>query len=250
MRSPVLRRFPAFLGVFLLMPILVGVEESEHDSSSVDFVVAGGHGSYAARVVQGGCGGTVVNRVQLPFDDVGGSIGYRPAYPFEFRLNGGTLSQSIVAENDADERDEVENAYINPAFAIESVPFGLGVGVLCARRDLRMGDDLLSTVSPTAHFRFGTPRLYGSVSMLEGIPLFSGGGFIDLGIGIRPNRRFSCWTGISLPGPYDKTGLLLETDLAVYGGLRARMTGRLGGSEGVKERAFSLGLDYRVSWKR
>ena len=146
----------------------------------------------------------------------------------------------------------VSAQYVNPNVAIELRRFGLGLGIVAADAPLHrllLLDEgewhRAEGVLPSGHLRIGSRRGYFSLRLLEGMPLVSGGGLLNAGIGFEPAPNAAVWIGLSAPGPYDRPGGLMEAAIPVRRDLHLQIGARYGSTAGVPEYGFSIGLSYR-----
>jgi hypothetical protein len=246
-----------YLSLIFLLPLVVGVETGKKDSSETNIKLAGGAGSYA--YISRGCGGQVLEKHKIPFEDFGFSFDHKFKFPVRVGLRGGNIWEkgrhSLDEGNSVSKR--ITNFYVNPDIALEWRYFGIGGGFFSAMKDLCWGSGYVgyegrpSTMrnSPSGHLRLGSPTLYFSIHMMESVPLYSGGGYLDLGLGGKAGRRVSYWLGLGTPGPFDTGGFLLKTNIKLKGNWHLDLAGRLGESEGISENAVSFGLNYRFITK-
>jgi len=241
-----------FVSFLILLPLVAGVENTNRDSTETNLKIAGGLGSYA--YITRGCEGEVLTKEKIPFKDTGFSFDHKFKAPLKVGLRCGYIwdkkdrateyidwiDTMIIVENS-------NNFYLNPDLSFEGKRFGIGVGPFFAQKTLygREGEEL-GKILPSWHIRIGSRKLYFSANMLENVPLYSGGGYADLGVGGAVNPNFSYWIGLGSSGPYDNSGLLLKTNFKLHRNWYLDLTGRLGQSEGVSESAISAGLNYRV----
>jgi len=113
----------------------------------------------------------------------------------------------------------ITTSYINPYFSVEKETVGFGLGVVLADNQLwrdevrEYGEHDKASTFPTGHLRLGElDKLYLKASLWEGVPIYSGGGMFNLGVGLHPGpvEVYAAWeTG----GPYTDSGLLLRGSL-------------------------------------
>lgn len=228
-----------FLGFLFILPLVVGAQVGENDSSMTNIKFGGGAGSYA--YVTRGCEGQVIRKKRIPFRDIGFSFDHKFKFPVRVGLRGGHIWDKTVYSPD----ETITNFYLNPHVSLELRSFGIGAGLCSAQKELSAKKSGSETTLPSWHLRLGSRKLYFSIHMLENVPIYSGGGFVNLGFGGRAGRETSCWFGVSSPRPYDGLGFLVKTNFKLQGNWYLDLAGRLGQSEGVSESAFSLGLNYR-----
>jgi hypothetical protein len=241
-----------FVSFFMLLPLVVGVQNANNDSTETNFKIAGGLGSYA--YITRGCEGEVLTKEEIPFKDAGFSFDHKFRSPVKIGLRGGYIWDNrdrateyidwidtlIIVENS-------DNFYLNPDLSFEGRWFGIGAGPFFAQKTLygREGGEWGKSL-PSWHIRIGSKKGYFSMNMLENIPLYSGGGYLNLGVGGSASPNFSYWIGLGSSGPYDNVGFIAKTDIRLKSNLYLDLAGRLGTSEGVSESAISAGLNYRV----
>ena len=81
--------------------------------------------------------------------------------------------------------------------------------------------------------------------VLEGLPVYSGGGVFDMGIGAVSSRaRF--WSGLTFGGIYDGVGLLFNLSFNAGRHLELGTNLRLGASEGEEEYGIGITLGWRL----
>jgi len=228
-----------YLGFLFLLPLVVGVQVGKNDSTETNIKVAGGAGSYA--YITRGCEGQVLTKDKVPFKDFGFSLDHKFRFPVRVGLRGGNIWERNRYYPDK----RITNSYLNPNLSFEWRRFGIGAGPFFAQKDLptREGGKLRRN-SLSWHLRLGSPKLYFSIHMLESVPLYSGGGYINLGLG-GASRKVSYWFGLGIRGPYDTEGFLIKTNFKLKENWYLDLAGRLGQSEGVSESAVSFGLNYK-----
>jgi hypothetical protein len=246
-----MRKITKILSFFVVLPLLIGVENDEKDSTETNFKIAVGQGSYA--YVTRGCEGEVLTKDKIPFTDFGFSADHKFKSPIKIGLRSGYISDEIpVSSVYYDDYksylfEDRTNFYFNPDFSLEWKWFGIGAGPFFAQKTLYGSEgETWGKTLPSGHIRLGTKSAYISINMLENVPLYSGGGYLDLGYGVRASRNFSFWLGMGTSGPYDYIGFVAKTNLRLKGNLHFDLAGRLGSSEGISENAISMGLNYRM----
>lgn len=223
-----------------MLPLVVGVQGNNKDSTETNIKLAGGVGSYA--YITRGCEGQVISKNKIPFKDLGFSFDHKFKFPVRVGLRGGRIWERDISFPDS----EITNFYLNPDLSLEWKWFGIGAGHFVAQRVLYNWDSKNLT---SGHLRLGSPEGYFSIHLLESFPFYSGGGYLSMGGGGKASRRLSYWLGISYPGPYDALGFLIKTNFKLKGNLYLDLAGRLGSSEGISENAISVGLNYRFITK-
>jgi hypothetical protein len=238
-----------YLGILFLLPLVVGVQGNNKDSTVTNIKLAGGTGSYA--YITRGCEGQVLSKHKIPFEDFGFSIDHKFKFPVRVGLRGGNIWERNRYSFDGIDSpsEKITNFYINPNLSLEWKWFGIGAGFFSAKKDLYWRDMGSARKLPSGHLRLGSPQLYLSAHLMESVPLYSGGGYLNFGLGGQASRRVSYWLGFGTPGPYDNGGFLIKTNIQVKGNWHLDLGGRLGSSEGISENAISVGLNYRFITK-
>jgi len=126
----------------------------------------------------------------------------------QFPVNVDSIATAIGSDTD--------NIYVNPYIAAEGTWFGSGVGVILASERLRLGEiehhpeDIGSNVALSGHLRVGKRSLlYASASAGESVPIYSGGGFFNYGIGVDIPVGLDLWAG-KAQGPWLGDDFLLK----------------------------------------
>jgi hypothetical protein len=236
-----------YLGFSLLLPLVIGMPVGEDDTTQMSMKVAGGVGSYA--YITRGCEGQVLTKEDIPFQDIGFSFDYKVKSPVQVGIRAGKIWEKYkyAVYTDGIEFKEMTNSYLNPHISLEGKWLGLGAGPFFAKKYLpRRGDRQWDKCLPSWHLRIGNPKFYFSIHMLENVPIYSGGGYIDLGLGGTPSRKVGYWLGLGTEGPYDNVGFVAKTVFQIKGSWYLDLAGRLGSSQGISESAVSVGLNYRL----
>lgn len=241
------------LSFFAVLPLLIGVENDGKDSTETNLKIAGGLGSYA--YVTRGCEGQVLTKDKIPFNDFGFSVDHKFRSPVKIGLRSGYISDQIPVSSvyyddyKSSLFEDRTNFYLNPDFSLEWKGFGIGAGPFFAQKTLDVSEDEKGEETfPSGHIRLGTKKLYFSVNVLEDVPLYSGGGYANMGMGFGI-KSSTWWIGLS-GGPYDAAGLVAKTNFKLFRNWHLDLAGRLGSSEGISENAMSMGLNYRIIGKK
>jgi hypothetical protein len=140
---------------------------------------------------------------------------------------------------------EYEYSYWNPYVALESPYVGLGIGYLSEAPAYEFGENESSTPL-SAHLRFGNySALHFLGTLNENLPLTSGGGYINLGVGYPAGNRAQMFTGFSAT-PYDQLGLIQKISWQLSDRFDLDLNGRVGNAGGKFEGGISLGLRYHL----
>ncbi len=247
----------ALLTIVLALPVSVEVPNSDstRGGGETRVSVTGSVGRYA--LIDRGCDGQVLR--SHPHDygeggleavhtmDNGMSVGVRAGVhrekltERERRTDYSTYPYRdtvIVHESDW------HNSYVNPALAYEGTSGGFGMGVIVARRPFVTTSGSDQWILPSFHARVG--RLDGRylrAAYMESVPLYSGGGYLELGLGAHVTRQWDMYAGLS-GGPFDGPGLALRTEYRAFPHLAITARTRLGRSGGENQSGVALGLSY------
>lgn len=151
--------------------------------------------------------------------------------------------------------------YVNPYFSVEARKVGFGLGIvrselpLRTQKKTRVPEDVGKgrDTQPSFHLRLGPrDKAYVSYSLWEGIPIYSGGGMHNTGIGFRMGRHIDFWAGYAFGGPYQSNGALLQATLGATSPVAVDVSFRVptdyrgaGGLNTISELGGSVGLRFR-----
>jgi hypothetical protein len=100
------------------------------------------------------------------------------------------------------------------------------------------------SVQPTADIRIGgRPGLYFSTSFLSNMPLGTGGGVYDIGLGTMPDGGGSFWIGLAFL-PYEEGALALKADIPLLTNLSVNPRFQVRSGD-ASEYGVSIGLSGR-----
>jgi len=231
MRRSSLWKFKIVLVPLLLFPYIVAFSPNP-DSSYTTLEFAAGTGSYAK--VSRDCSGRVVSVKDVPFQDGGMSVDH---YFSSFRVG----AKAGVAHNGLDEIFDLDGSsasYFNPNIGLNTKYFGLDVGGMFYGPKSRYA----SAVFPTGALRFGKFNgTYVSFSLASNLPLMTGGGLLDMGLGFnlgRPHSRL--WLGLC-GGPHGAVSI--KGDIPVSDKLLLDLRGQVGSNEHLE---YGLSAGTRV----
>jgi hypothetical protein len=242
------KHFSILIIILALWPYLVAFTPEPGDSSSTSVEIGVGTGSYAH--VSRDCAGNVTGVTDIPFTDAGVSLDHKvKGGPLHVGAKAGIFSrsdQNRPAEPfwyDAyhDEVRQAENTarYINPNVGIEAPYIGVNFGVVFMDRmgggienrsiSCQSGYDPL--VHPSWKLRIGyLDSWYFQSSYYNNIPIVTGGGIIDFGVGFNGgSERSSFLVGLGAV-PYDSPVLSIKYDYRIqeHIGLGLRASGHTG----------------------
>ncbi|HXV12840.1 MAG TPA: hypothetical protein VEC56_01410 [Candidatus Krumholzibacteria bacterium] len=232
------------------------------------FTLGAGGGRYYREVYPFG---TECSSTQVPFEqeyaDVGfefdhqasrtGHLGVRAGY-----ISGdATLATGAILDGTVDATTivgERSTWYVNPYFSVEKKGFGIGAGgmlssnplLLSGQEDYPVDDDV--SLYPTGHVRLGSlSQFYISGHLLEGVPVYSGGGALMAGAGLRMFPSLELYAAYCAEGPYQNEAWLGRVTIDLHRSWVLMTTLRFPTSyqlEPDDEYGMSFGLSYR--WYR
>lgn len=241
----------AFVGLFpLQIPI------APKDSSETNFRVSGNWGQYAH--ISRGCEGNVLDKEKIPFREIGFSIDHKTRSPLRLGIHSSYIFTKKASEmveyydqylgyyqKYSKENSPIEIFIVNPFINAEWKNFAIGGGYLGASRSILDGNDDSNEHSFSGYLRIGNPRsVYADALIFHATPVFAGNCF-KLGLGFRPKPALGCWVGFGVK-PYDRTGLIVKTDMRLKQHLYLETLIRLGNIENIWENAVGLGLTYKL----
>jgi|GEM_PF-5834077 len=262
-------------GILILLPVVVGVQKERSDSLFTDLTFGAGAGSYAGRYFTrhyspaSGCDGGgyqyVEHRKKISFKDAGFGIETQLSKTFRLGLRTGYITDKRVKYIGQDYNSfklESKTSYIfNPHFSLDWGAGGLGFGPLFATKGIYYPSSkpedyakrkYIAKTLINYHVRLGNPKtICASLSHLENIPLISGGGYLNYGLGTEAIPRVSLWVGGSSSKPFDKGALLLKVGVKLSPHWSVHSVYRSGETRGerhsthIEEKAFSVRLNYR-----
>jgi len=227
-----------------------------------------------------GYGGATTREIKTTLDfeedfvDVGGEIDFRPGdEPLHLGVRGGYIWEqaTFVGERPVNPLNgevvevppgvELTNEYwyVNPCFGVETDNFGLGMGIIISEQPLRTDNKLSypidrdQAIQPSFHIRFGPlDRIYFNYRLWENVPVYSGGGAHNVGMGLQLGRHVGAWGGVSAGGPYRTNAALFKATLGSSSmaavNISARVPMEYEGHDGVtliEESSFSMSLRFR-----
>jgi hypothetical protein len=209
--------------------------------SSTTATVAGGGGHYA--IIDRGCEGEVLRVRHVQFDDRAADIEHRFANGLTLGVRGGQVTEkadpTVIAQ-----AGELTNTYVNPNVGWDGRKFGFGVGWVRSQYRFEVNGYGRRQIDPSFHLRFGSRAgTYFRIGYMESMPLLSGGGYLDTGIGTHPWRNLDVYGGFSWM-PYDQTGLSVRASYRVLPQWALSARGRVGFSHDANENALALGVTF------
>jgi hypothetical protein len=223
----------------LVLPVAIEAPGPE-GGSATSVSAAAGAGSLA--LVARGCEGRVLRADKLQLRDAAAAVEHHFPGPVSVGVRAGVT--------DIRELSYVTR-YVNPHASLDWTYAGLGGGYIYSNQTIYTGGELGFETDQhnfgSGHLRVGrADRIYLLMSVAEGMPLYSDGGLFELGIGFKPHSRVQALATLSAL-PYDAAGLGLHARIETTPNLYLDLGGRLGGSEGVAENAWKVGVTYRAT---
>jgi hypothetical protein len=274
-------------GVLMVLPIVVGVQKPPKDSLYTDLTIGAGEGSYANTYYTrtyspgggGGCdggGGSWKHKIasdwiyqehhkKIGYKDAGTGVETRISEKAKLGLRTGYIKDTRVQVfDDTVVTFQNKTSYIfNPHLSFDWSSFGFGLGVVVTSaeglyypsfkaEDYFNGKGNTITTMPSYHLRLGNPKyVYTSISYLENVPIVSGGGYLNYGIGTEAIPYISLWVGAGHKKPFEKNSILVKAGIKLSRNLALNFAYRSDKSNGyltnnpIKENAFSVKMNYR-----
>lgn len=205
------------------------------------------------------------HRKRIGFQDAGFEVDHQMAKNFKLGFRTGYISDKRVKYLGDDYNSvtlEPQTSWIfNPYFSLEGKGIGFGLGPLYASEGIYYPSSnaedyakhkFISKALLSYHVRLGSLKaVYASLSHLENIPLISGGGYLNYGIGTEAIPRISLWVGGSSGKPFDKgawlfkAGARLTPHWSIHSVYRSGETRGDYSTKRISEKAFSVRLNYR-----
>lgn len=218
--------------------------------------IAGGYGHYA--FMARNCEGRVIDQVPVRTKDVGAAVDHRFAgQPVRIGIRAGGTRDEIGRGKDSlrfanvPQNRTLTNRYVNPFIEVDGEDAGFSVGYVFHTDEFpTAGENARNQVDHpandlSAHLRVGRrDERYFQLSWMEGVPIYSDGGYLTLGVGgTLPARRFEGFIGIGAGGPMEGGGPMLRGSYALTPALRLQLMlhGNTSGAATV-----GLGAEYRI----
>ncbi len=162
-------------------------------------------------------------------------------------MRGGWIHDEVadpdsLPEGTSSERDI---AYLNPWLGVEKYWFGICAGGVISTEKFPTAGADEERIPFSAGLRAGPPRIHAFVSIMESVPLQSGGGYLRLGLGTSRPGRYDVWAGVASE-PHDESGLALGAEVRVAPSVSVLARARLGESEDIKENSIAGGVRFHL----
>jgi hypothetical protein len=238
------RRAVAILA--LLVPYIVGFTPSPEDSSWTTISIGAGTGSYAH--VGRDCSGNVVSVEDMPYNDA--AVGIERVTPGPlYGVKAGFFHVNAETHSGYLRHPAQSSRYVNPYIGKEWHGAALRFGVAVFDNDASGNGERTplkwdESAIPTVELRIGgRPGFYFTTSFGSNMPLGTGGGVFDLGIGTMFGGGGSCWFGMAAL-PYEEGALALKADIPVLTNLSLNPRFQVRSGD-ASEYGLSLGLSAR-----
>ncbi len=245
---------PVFTMMVLVLPF--GYQPDNPDSSSMSIGVYGGMGQAVA--VLRDCSGRISETAPYEFREGAVAVGISQVSgdaQVLMGIKGGWLRADDVltdTEDDTEKYRDRRSSYINPNISVEGAYTGAGFGLLFGDVPLFAEDVTLDPtemqrvdVGVTGHLRAGSlSEVYFLLSLNETLPLYSGGGLFNAGVGYPVGRDVRLFTGFAL-GVQEKPGFLQQATISIPDQpVQLHLAGRLGAPNDRDENSGSVGITW------
>jgi len=240
--------------VLLTVPLTFGVPVVD-DSTYTRVRVGGGGGQYTRVRTQefASCEGTykeVVESHDERFRDAGIEIERGFGNDIGIGIRGGYLDDARLfgANGDSTTLSSHGYTYVQPYFILDDDIGAFSFGVVRTSRPLMYAEESPlreyggARYYPSLGLRVGPPgRLYGTFEFLNGLPLYSSGGYATAGLGTNIGGA-GFWLGASFgTGLYERAGFLVRGAVPIGPHWTLGINARTG-----HERGFGGNVGYRI----
>ena len=234
--------------MLIVMPVGVRID----GPSDSELTLEGHVGTGQVYSILRNCEGNTVASEKNTYSDFAGAIQYSlrtgDGNFIVLGLRGGRFQSEYryaSREPSLVEPYDYEYSYWNPHVALETPYVGVGIGYMSEALAIRLGDR--ETTPPvSAHLRFGNySAAYFLATLNENLPLASGGGYYNLGIGYPVSNKVRMFTGLTA-GPYDRPGVVQKVSWQLSERFDLDLNGRFGKAGGNPEFGISIGLRYHL----
>ena len=231
-------------------------------ADGTQFEIAAGTGEYA--FISRGCNGEVLRRhpasfregalrVEQPIGRGGFAVGVRAGLMVDDLAGGdGVVPPAVpLAGEPQPPRVVTTNRYLNPYIVFNPRDGSVGAGWVLHEREFPTAGEGARELPGrplndlSVHVRFGSEREYFEARWMEGMPLYSDGGLLTLGVGGRPaDGPWTFFAGLGAGGPYEGAGVAARLGRNV-GDWNVSVRSRVGVSGDAKAAGVALGVSYR-----
>ncbi len=241
-----------------LLPLAIEVapDSAAQPTGETRFRVAGGYNYYSLVVTD--CMGRVTNHVPVHAYDGAVAVDHLfSGTPIRVGVRGGWTQDRLGGAAPASDLRGVEqhvtfhNRYVNPFVDLERPRGGFGIGWIAHDHEFITDDEesWWRTRQPfhdvSLHVRLGPEAGYLGISWMEGMPIYSDGGYLNVGVGGQPaGSRVSAFFGL-MGGPTHGTGVIGRLGFDATPALGMSIRGQTANSGG-RVGSLSIALEYRV----
>jgi len=237
--------------IVLVMP--VGIEVDPEHTGELSFSVHGGGGHVMSTLRD--CSGDVIATEKQPFKDAVAAVQYSHRFENDLVTVIGVRAGVITADVHWAQRNygsgrsipenEISETYLNPYVALESQYVGLGIGYISAELPAILGR--YEEFEPfSGHLRLGNhEKLHVLATLNENLPMASGGGYYNLGLGYPIGKRVRSFTGLSA-GFYENIGVVQQLSIRISDRFDLELSARGGSSGDEFEGGVAAGVRYHL----
>ena len=269
--------------ICLILVLPFGYYTQSPDTADAAIGIHAGYGSVATVIRD--CEGHALHSESSTFQDVSGSAyaiirrwnnttciaGLRGGYWESDAIFATEFPEDVLGYETsygATRPYHVSYSYINPNLSLEFKNVGIGLGLMMGRIPASFSDHqpvpapgqtpeemesnmvLMSQekddIPVSAHIRFGSiDGRHFLASFAENLPLASGGGYFDVGLGYPVGKTVRMFTGLSAAF-YNQPGFLQQARFRISKGFDGELAVRFGQAGGELEASLSGGLIYRI----
>ena len=230
------------------------------DGTQYEVVAGGGEYAFLTR----GCNGEVIRRhpvsfhdagmrVQVPIGGRGLAVGVRAGVVRDDLAGGdGVVSPAEPLPGESQPPRVITYIrYVNPYVAFEPPGGSVGIGWVVHDHEFPTASEFAREMPHrplndlSAHVRIGSPSKYFEARWMEGVPVYSDGGYLSLGVGGHADHGpVSGFVGLAAGGPYEGAGLALRVGCDFPHGWRATVRSRIGKSSGTNASGIAVGVGW------
>ncbi|MBI2430205.1 MAG: hypothetical protein HYV29_15665 [Ignavibacteriales bacterium] len=231
--------------VVLLYPYIVSFRPDGADTSWTEVRIALGNGSFTEFTRD--CNGNIVGATKIPVTDFSAGVRHEEEH-YRYGVHAGYLSLGSATEKRFDRYGGYSEGrtissekgwYLTPTAGVHWKYFGLDVGGCMTNWNSNS-----AMVIPSGTLRIGNREgLFLSTSLLNNMPLATGGGFFDVGLGYNSRRTGSgFWMGMCMGPTIESPQLSLKYDVLVINTMFLNFRAQFADRDlGYTDHALSIG---------
>lgn len=235
----------ALIVVLLLYPYIVSFRPDGADTSWNEVRIALGNGSYTEFTRD--CNGNIVGAAKIPVTDVSAAVQHEAEH-HRYGIRAGYLSLGSATEtrfgryggySDGGTISSREGWYLVPTAGLHWKYFGLDVGGCVTNWNSEA-----AVLVPSGTLRIGNREgLFLSSTLMNNMPLATGGGFFDVGLGYNFRRTGAgLWMGMCLGPTVESPQLSLKYDMMVTNSMFLNFRAQFADRDfGYTDHALSVG---------